>query len=116
MEEIRMKIKIWCEKYFRNSFILGNTNRDGVTIYNEKIIDFDLKKFENDLGHDGYYYANELYDHIHKNYNYVDIISNGDDLEFQIIEEGYLDDIPYLQEPLKSIDELKEKMKIKIGE
>ena len=111
-----MKIKIWCEKYFINSFILGNTNKDGVTIYNEKIIDFDLKKFENDLGHAGYYYANELYDYIHKNYNYVDVISNGDDLEFQIIEEGYLDDIPYLQEPLKSIDELKEKMKIKIGE
>ena len=53
-----MKIKIWCEKYFLNSFILGNTNKDGVTIYNEKIIDFDLKKFENDLGHAGYYYAN----------------------------------------------------------
>ena len=38
MEEIKMKIKIWCEKYFLNSFILGNTNKDGVTIYNEKII------------------------------------------------------------------------------
>lgn len=111
-----MKIKIWCKMYFPDSFILENTNKDGVTIYNEKIIDFDLEKFKNDLGHTGYYYANELYNYIHKNYKYVDIISNGDDLDFQIIEEGYLDYIPYLREPLKSIGELREKMKTRIEE
>lgn len=107
-----MKVKIWCEKVFRKEYIKEDINADCITIGREKVVDIDLRDIIIKFGQKGYYYTNELYDLIHKKYRYIDLFSyNGDELEYKIVEEGYLDDIPYFDEPITSIKQFEGKMK-----
>lgn len=111
-----MKVKIWCEKFFITKYIKENINieKSYITIRKEEIVNIDLKDIITELGHDKYYYTNNLYDLIHKKYKYIDLFTyNGDNLEYEIVEKGYKDDIPYLEEPLTSIEQFKEIMRYK---
>lgn len=110
-----MKVKIWCEKTFSSKYVKNVsevwTERGYITIYNEEIVDIDIQDFITELGKKGWHYSNALYDLIHKRYKFVDVIGYGNELEYEIVEDGYLDEIPCIRESLQSIEQFKSIMK-----
>ena len=110
-----MKVKTWIRRHVCSDWIedekakklLLDNSIFNFFSYKEQIIDVDLNKIVDSSKHDepyeaGYRYCNRLYDLIHKKSIFV---GERDDLEYEIIEEGYPTDIPYAHCEFDDVDE-----------
>lgn len=100
-----MKVKTWIRRYTLSVWVedekikklLLDNGANNFTTYKEQILDINLQEIvdacmgEKD-GEAGYRYCNRLYDLVHKKSIFV---LEKDDLEYEIIEDGYPADIPY---------------------
>ena len=99
-----MKVKSWIRRHFITEWvedekirnILYDKHIGNFNTYKEEIFDIDESEIL-DIGtrffdEPGYGYCNKLYDMIHEKSSFV---CEKDDLEYEIIEEGYPNDIPY---------------------
>lgn len=107
-----MKVKTWIRKVFSVPYIEDENARkllldNGffcLTEYKEEILDIQEEEIIDDSGypHSGFWYNNTLYDLVH---NQSKFRSELDDLEYEIIEEGYPTDIPYAHCEFDDVDE-----------
>lgn len=113
-----MKIRVFDDVLIMSDYITDERAKNlllengfcTLTELREKIVDIDLKDIvlENAIefrGRNckmGFTYSNRLYDIIHDKHKlrYSDY-----DLQFEIIEENFLDDIPYCETIFKTVDE-----------
>lgn len=110
-----MKVKTWIRKYVNTDYIdnekakklLHDNDIYNFDIYKEQILDIDLsdiveivKGYKVDKA--GYIYCNRLYDLIHSKSRFF---LERDDLEYEIIEDGYPVDIPYADCIFNSVEE-----------
>ena len=109
-----MKVKTWVRRYSCSDCVEDDNMKkllldNGIYnffLYKEQIVDVDLKKIIDDYKNEetyeaGYRYCNRLYDLIHKN---TIFIGEKDDLEYEIIEDGYPTDIPYAHSEFNDVD------------
>lgn len=100
-----MKVKTWIRRCVSSSWIENEMARNilldndiyNFTTYKEQKLEIDLNDIVDDcksvMVHEaGYRYCNRLYDLVHKKSIFI---GEEDDLEYEIIEEGYPEDIPY---------------------
>ena len=95
-----MKVKTWIRRYVCSDWIddekakklLLDNGIYNFFSYKEQIVDYEA----------GYRYCNKLYDIVHDN---TIFIGEKDDLEYEIIEEGYPMDIPYAKCEFDNVDE-----------
>lgn len=100
-----MKVKTWIRRYFVSDWVedekiknlLLDNGVSNFTTYKEQILNIDLQEIvdacsSGEDGEAGYRYCNRLYDLVHQKSIFV---GEKDDLEFEIIEDGYPADIPY---------------------
>ena len=110
-----MKVKTWIRRYVCSDWIddekakklLLDNGIYNFFLYKEQIVDVDLNEIidSNKLEEPyeaGYRYCNKLYDIVHDN---TIFIGEKDDLEYEIIEEGYPMDIPYAKCEFDNVDE-----------
>lgn len=109
-----MKVKTWIRKGF-SAFYLENEKarklllENGfsyLTEYREEILDIPEEEVIDDSGYhqSGFWYTNTLYDLVH---NKSKFRSELDDLEYEIIEDGYPYDIPYCEVDIYDVDDFK---------
>lgn len=114
-EKIVVKVKIWVRRHVCSDWIEDERAKkllldNGIYnffSYKEQVVDVDLNKIIDDCKHDepyeaGYRYCNKLYDFVHNN---TIFIGEKDDLEYEIIEDGYPMDIPYAKCEFDNVDE-----------
>lgn len=114
-----MKVKSWIRRHFITEWIEDENIRNilydkrigNFTTYKEQIFDIDESEIL-DIGirfsdKPGYRYCNQLYDMIHEKSSFV---LEKDDLEYEIIEDGYPDDIPYADRYFDSVDDFRKWM------
>lgn len=100
-----MKIKTWIRRLVSSSYIEDKQVRNllftngiySFFTYKEQILEIDIiniiDPYNIGIGQEpGYMYSNRLYDLVHKKSMFV---GEKDDLEYEIIEDGYPDNIPY---------------------
>ena len=100
-----MKVKTWIGRYVSSSWIEDKKARKLLIdngIYNfwthkEQILEINLNEivddYKNKVTHEaGYRYNNRLYDLVHLKSIFV---GEKNDLEYEIVEDGYPEDIPY---------------------
>ena len=100
-----MKVKTWIRRiiyvaYIEDEKAKNILMKNGIydfSTYKEQILDIDLNDIVDDckkgIVHEaGYRYCNRLYDLVHKKSIFI---LEKDDLEYEIIEDGYPEDIPY---------------------
>ncbi|MFD1402049.1 hypothetical protein [Robinsoniella peoriensis] len=124
-----MKVRVFDDVHIMSDYITDIKARNllltngfsTITEMREKVIDIDLKDIvlEQDIEKRkpaykmGFTYSNRLYNIIHGKHN----LRNSDyDLQFEIIEDGFLDDIPYCETVFKTADEFNVWMKEKYAE
>ena len=113
-----MKVKTWIRRYMSSTCVEGERTKkilidNGVydfSTYKEQIINVDLKEIvdkckSEEKDYAGFRYSNRLYDFIHNN---TIFIGERDDLEYEIIEEGYPSDIPYADCEFDNVEEFHE--------
>lgn len=101
-----MKVKVFVRKYNDSDWIedetvkrlLLNNRIYSFWTYQEEILDVDISEIINKknslTGYEaGYIYCNKLYDIVHSKSIFK--ISDDNDIEYEIIEDGYPEDIPY---------------------
>ena len=96
----------WVENEKIKKLLIDNGVYDFST-YKEQILDIDLKEIIDSSKSEenyrpGFRYCNRLYDLVHQKTMYI---SEKDDLEYEIIEEGYPMDIPYAKCEFDDVDE-----------
>lgn len=114
-----MKVKSWIRQHFITEHVEDEKVRkllfdNGIShfcTYKEEILDFDEAEI---LGiclrysdSPGFIYCNKLYDMVHEKSSFV---LEKDDLEYEIIEEGYPDDIPWADRYFDSVDDFRKWM------
>lgn len=87
--------------------LLQNNGVWSFTQYKENIVDIDVKRIIDSEKSDipyaaGYRYCNRLYDIIHKE---TPFILEKEELEYEIVEEGYPEDIPYANCEFDNVEE-----------
>ena len=97
-----MKVKTWIQKGFSVAYLEDETAKkllwaNGFSYlveYREEILDIPEEDIVDDAGypHHGFWYANVLHGLVHDKSRFYDELDN---LEYEIIEEGYPDGIPY---------------------
>jgi hypothetical protein len=110
-----MKVKTWVRRYISSIDVEDKKARDillnnGINhffTYKEQIVDVDLiciiDNYKHPEGYEaGYKYCNRLYYFIHDN---TIFIGEKDDLEYEIIEDGYPEDIPYAYCEFDNVEE-----------
>ena len=110
-----MKVKTWIRRYVCSDWIEDEKAKkllldNGIFnffSYKEQIVDVDLVDLidvikEEENYDAGYRYCNRLYDLIH---NKTIFIGEIDDLEYEIVEEGYPTNIPYANCEFDDVDE-----------
>ena len=108
-----MQVKTWIRKYVSTFYVEDENVRKllfdndiySFYTYKEQILEIDLAdivdtKTENDEA--GYRYNNRLYDLVHERSKFY---FEKDDLEYEIIEEGYPTDIPYANCEFDNVEE-----------
>lgn len=110
-----MKVKTWIERYVSSNWIEDKKARKLLIdngIYNfwthkEQILEINLNEivddYKNKVTHEaGYRYNNRLYDLVHKKSTFV---LEKNELEYEIVEEGYPYDIPYANCEFDNVEE-----------
>lgn len=110
-----MKVKTWIERYVSSDWIENEKAKNLLIdngIYNfwthkEQILEIDLNDVIDDckstIEHEaGYRYCNRLYDLVHKKSIFI---GEKEDLEYEIIEDGYPEDIPYAYCEFDNVEE-----------
>lgn len=110
-----MKVKTWIRRYMSSAWVederarelLINNSIYNFSTYKEQVMDVDLKEIVDNYKHEendyaGYRYCNRLYSFVHDG---TIFISEKDDLEYEIIEEGYPSDIPYADCEFDNVEE-----------
>lgn len=109
-----MKVKTWIRKCF-SAFYLENENArkllldnglSYLTEYREEILDIPEEEIIGDPGYpqSGFWYTNTLDDLVRDKSKFR---SELDDLEYEIIEDGYPSDIPYCDVDIYNIEDFK---------
>ena len=114
-----MKVKSWIRRHFITEHIEDEKVRkllfdNGIghfSTYKEEIFDIDESEIL-DTGtryfdEPGYEYCNNLYDIVHEKSSFV---LEKDDLEYEIIEDGYPNDIPYADRYYNTVDDFRKWM------
>lgn len=114
-----MKVKSWIRRRYITEHVEDEKVRrllfdNGIGhfyTYKEEIFDIDEAEIL-DIGsrysdEPGYRYCNELYDMIHEKSSFV---CEKDDLEYEIIEEGYPNDIPYAYRYYDTVEDFRKWM------
>ena len=112
-----MKVKTWIRKVFSVPYIEDESARkllldNGffcLTEYKEEILDIQEEEIIDSSGysHSGFWYNNTLYDLVH---NKSKFRSELDDLEYEIVEEGYPNEIPYCTVDIYDVEDFKKWM------
>lgn len=112
-----MKVKTWIKKGFPVLYLenedarklLLNNGFYYLTAYKEEILDIPEEEIIDDVGYpqNGFWYNNTLYDLVHYKSKFR---SELDDLEYEIIEEGYPSDIPYCEVDIYNVEDFKQWM------
>ena len=112
-----MKVKTWIRKFISVPYIEDKNAREslldkGFTYlieYKEEILDIPEEEIIDNDGypHSGFWYCNNLYDLVHKKSKFS---SELDNLEYEIIEEGYPEDIPYCEVYICDVEDFKKWM------
>lgn len=110
-----MKVKTWIRKYVNTYYIANEKAKkllhdNGIydlDIYKEEILDIDMDSIVDivkgyKVDEAGYIYCNRLYDLVHSKSRFF---LERDDLEYEIIEDGYPEDIPYADCIFDSVEE-----------
>ena len=114
-----MKVKSWIRKYYITEHIEDEKVRkllfdNGIghfCTYKEEILDFNEAEIL-DIGSrysdsPGFRYCNKLYDMVHEKSSFV---CEEDDLKYEIIEEGYPNDIPYADRYYDTVEDFRKWM------
>lgn len=112
-----MKVKTWVRKGFSVLYIEDENARkllldngfSYLTEYKEEILDIPEEEIIDNDGypHSGFWYNNTLYDLVHKKSKFR---SELDDLEYEIIEKGYPEEIPYCTVDIYDVEDFKKWM------
>lgn len=112
-----MKVKTWIRKgvsafYLENEYarkLLLDNGFSYLTEYKEEILDIPEEEIIYGSGYpqNGFWYTNALYDLVHDKSKFG---SELDDLEYEIIEDGYPDYIPYCEVDIYSVEDFKQWM------
>lgn len=112
-----MKVKTWVRKVFSVPYIEDESARkllldNGffcLTEYKEEILNIPEEEIiDNDgYSHSGFWYNNTLYDLVH---NKSKFRSELDDLEYEIVEEGYPNEITYCTVDIYDVEDFKKWM------
>ena len=112
-----MNVKTWIRKYITVPYIEDENARKllldkgflHLTEYKEEILDISEEEIIDSDGypHSGFWYCNNLYDLVHKKSKFR---SELDDLEYEIIEEGYPEYIPYCEVYICDVEDFKKWM------
>lgn len=112
-----MKVKTWVRKVFSVPYIEDESARkllldNGffcLTEYKEEILNIPEEEIiDNDgYSHSGFWYNDTLYDLVH---NKSKFRSELDDLEYEIVEEGYPNEIPYCTVDIYDVEDFKKWM------
>ena len=110
-----MKVKTWIERRVETDWVndekakrlLHDNDIYRFYTYKEEILDIDIEDIIGEyktskLSGAGYIYCNQLYDLVHSKSIFI---FEKDDLEYEIIEEGYPEDIPHSPSIFKSAEE-----------
>ena len=108
-----MQVKTWIRKYVSTFYVEDENVRKllfdndiySFYTYKEQILEIDLADIvdtETENSGVGYSYNNRLYDLVHKRSKFY---LEKDDLEYEIIEEGYPTDIPYANCEFDNVEE-----------
>lgn len=115
-----MKVKTWIRRFFSTPYIENEKARrllldngfSNLTTYKEEILDIlEEDLIDDGYTHDGFWYNNTLYDLVHQKSCFHGEL---DDLEYEIIEEGYPEDIPYCDVDIYCVEDFKDWM-FKVG-
>lgn len=108
-----MKIKTWIRKFFSTPYIENEEARkllldngySCLSTCKEEILDIPEEDLIDDgYSHDGFWYNNTLYDLVHQKSSFRGEL---DYLQYEIIEEGYPEDIPYCEVDIYSVEDFK---------
>lgn len=109
-----MKVKTWIRKGFSVAYLEDENIRkllldngfSYLTEYKEEILDIPEEEIIDDSGYPqmGFWYNNTLYDLVHHKSKFR---SELDDLEYEIIEEGYPKDMPYCTVDIYNVEDFK---------
>lgn len=108
-----MKVKTWTRRTFSVPFIenenakklLLDNGFSYLSTYKEEILDISEDELiDNGYPHNGFWYNNTLYELVHEKSSFRGEL---EDLEYEIIEEGYPEDIPYCDVDIYSVDDFK---------
>lgn len=108
-----MKVKTWIRNFFSTPYIENEEARkllldngfSCLATYKEEILDISEEDLiDNGYPHDGFWYTNTLYDLVHQKSSFHNEL---DDLKYEIIEEGYPEDVPYCNVDIYSVDDFK---------
>ena len=109
-----MKVKIWVRKGFSVAYIenenakklLLDNGFSYLTEYKEEVLDISEEEIidKDGCSYRGFWYSNTLYDLVH---NKSKFRSELDDLEYEIIEDGYPNEIPYCTVNISDVEDFK---------
>lgn len=109
-----MKVKTWIKNgfsvvYLENEIareLLWDNGFSYLIEYREEILDIPEEEIVDDAGypHNGFWYANVLYNLVHDKSKFRGELDN---LEYEIIEEGYPYDIPYCDIDIYNAEDFK---------
>ena len=112
-----MKVKTWIRKGFSVAYLedenarklLFNNGFSYLTEYKEEILDISEEEIIDNDGypHSGFWYNNVLYDLVHSKSKFR---SELDNLEYEIVEEGYPEEIPYCTVDIYDVEDFKKWM------
>lgn len=112
-----MKVKTWIRKGFSVAYLEDENARkllfdngfSYLTEYKEEILDISEEEIIDNDGypHSGFCYSNTLYDLVHSKSKFR---SELDNLEYEIVEEGYPKEIPYCTVDIYDMEDFKKWM------